>query len=149
MFFMVDTVDIASYADDSPSYSVGNNQCKLEKKLQKVLLKLYNWFHENGLKANRDKSHYMSSLDISTKFSLPACILKNSGSQKLLGVTIDNLCNKASRKFNHSQQFSHIYPKLWLNHSRTFNNSINDLHKRALSLVWKELITFFRTLKKR
>ena len=44
----------------------------------------------------------------STKFSLPACILLNSASKKLLGVTIDkklnfnknvtNLCDKASKK---------------------------------------------------
>ena len=43
-----------------------------------------------------------------TKFSQPACILENSDSQKLLGVTIDrklnfnehvtNLCDKASKK---------------------------------------------------
>ena len=42
------------------------------------------------------------------KFSLPTCILENSGSQKLLGVAIDRklnfnehvtyLCDKASRK---------------------------------------------------
>ena len=53
-------------------------------------------------------SFFLSSLVINTKFSLPACILENSNSQKLLGVTIDrklnfnehvtNLCDKASKK---------------------------------------------------
>ena len=69
-------------------------------KITKGISKL---FHENGMKAN-----FLSSLDISTKFLLPACILENSDSQKRLDVTIDrkldfnehvtNLCYKASRK---------------------------------------------------
>ena len=108
MFFMVDNVDIASYADDNTPYSVGKSQCDLETKLQKASVKLFKWFHENGLKANQDKCHFLSRLDINTKFSLPACILENSNSQNILGVTIDrklnfnedvtNLCDKASKK---------------------------------------------------
>ena len=87
MFFMVDNIDIASYADDNTPYSVGKSQCDLETKLQKASVKLFKWFHENGLKANQDKCHFLSRLDINTKFSLPACILENSNSQKLFGVT--------------------------------------------------------------
>ena len=51
---------------------------------------------------------FLSSLDINTKFSLPACILQISSSPKLFGVTIDrqlnfnerltNLCDKANKK---------------------------------------------------
>ena len=77
------------------------------------------WFHENGLKANQDKYHFLSSLDINTKFSLPACILENADSQKLLGVTIDrklnfnehvtNLCDNVSRKI---QGFTRIFPDI-------------------------------------
>ena len=106
MFFMVDNIDIASYADDNIPYIVGKSQCDLETKLQKASVKLFKWFHENGLKANQDKYHFLSSLDINTKFLPPVCILENSGSQKI--VTIDrksnlservtNLCDKASKK---------------------------------------------------
>ena len=77
-------------------------------KLQKVSVKLFKWFHENGLKANQDKYNFLSSLERNTKFSLPVCIPENSNSQKLLGVTIDrklnfsehvtNLCDKARSK---------------------------------------------------
>ena len=108
MFFMVDNIDIASFADDNTPYSVGKNQCDRETKLQKASIKLFKCFHENGLKANQEKCHFLSSLDINTKFSLPVSILENSNSQKLLGVTIDrnlnfdehvtNLCDKASKK---------------------------------------------------
>ena len=108
MFFMLDNIDITSYADDNTPYSRGKSQYNLETKFQKSSVKLSKWFHENGLKANQEKCHFLSSLDINTKFSLPSCILENSNSQKLLGVTVDrklnfneyvtNLCDKASKK---------------------------------------------------
>ena len=109
MFFMVYNIDIVSYADNNTNQSVGKKQCDLETKFQKASVKLFKWFHENGLRSNQDKCHFfLSSLDINTKFSLPACILGNSNSQKPLGVATDrklnfnkhviNLCDKASKK---------------------------------------------------
>ena len=65
MFFMIDTIDIASYAVDNTPYSVGKNQCDLETKLQKASVKRFKWFHENVMKANQDKCHFLSGLDIS------------------------------------------------------------------------------------
>ena len=69
------------------------------------------------MKANQDKFHYLPRLE----FSLPACILDNSGSQKLLDVTIDrkldfnehvtNLRDQEAEQFWHTQEFCHIYPK--------------------------------------
>ena len=165
MFFMVDNIDIASYADDNTPYSVGKSQCDLEIKLQIASVKVFKWFHKNCLKANQDKCHFLSSLDINKMFSLPACILQNSNSQKLLGVTVDRMLNfnkhvtslsdKGSKKI---QALSRIFPCIpqtqkgllvnayfmfqfgycplvWINHSRTLNKHINGLHKRALSLV--------------
>ena len=173
MFFIIDNIDIASYADDDTFYSVGKSQCELETKLQKASVKLFKWFHENGLKANQDKCHFLSSLDINTKFSLPACILENSDSQKLLAVTIDrklnfnkhvtNLCDKASKKI---QALARIFPYIpqarklilmnayfmsqfgycplvWMNHSRTLNDRINGLHK---SLVYNDFSSRFSEL---
>ena len=88
---MIDNTDIASYADDNTPYSVGKSQCDLEPKLQKASVKLFKWFH-----------------DINTKFLLPACILENADSQKLLDVTIErklnfnehltNLCDQTSKR---------------------------------------------------
>ena len=117
MFFMVDNIDIASYADDNTPYSVGKSQCDLETKLKKASVKLFKWFHENDLKANQGKCHFLSSLDTNKKFSLSACILENTNSQKLLGVTIyrrlnfdkhvTNLSDKASKKI---QALARIFP---------------------------------------
>ena len=36
MFFMIDNIHIASYADDSTPYSVGKSRYDLETKLQKT-----------------------------------------------------------------------------------------------------------------
>ena len=119
---------------------------------------------------------FLPCLDINTKFSLPACILENSNSQKLLGVTIDrklnfnehvtNLCDKASKKI---QALTRIFPYIpqtqkrllmnayfmsqfgycplvWMNHSRKLNNRINGLHDRALSLVYNDFSSSFSEL---
>ena len=178
-FFMTDNIDIASYADDNTPYNVGKSQCDLEIKLQKASVNIFKWFHENGLKTNQDKCHFLSNLDINTKFSLPACILENSDSQKRLGVTIDrklnfnehvtNLCDKSSKEF---QALARIFPyipqtqkrllmnayflsqigycpSVWMNHSRTLNNPINGLHKRTLSLVYNDYSSSFPELLKR
>ena len=76
-FFMIDNIDIASYADDNTPYIVGKSQCDLETKLQKASVKLFKCFYENGFKANQDKCDSLSSLDINTTFSLPACIMES------------------------------------------------------------------------
>ena len=121
MFVMIDNIDIASYADDNTRNSVGKSQCDLETKLQNASVKLFEWFHQNGLKSNHEKCHFLSSLDINTKFSLPACMLENPNSQKLLGVTIDrklnfnehvtNLCDKASKKIQALARISPYIPQ--------------------------------------
>ena len=103
-------------------------------------------------------------------------ILENSSSQKRLGVTIDrklnfnehvtNLCDKASKKI---QALARIFPYIpqtqkrllmnayfmsqfgycplvWMNHSRTLNNRINGLNKRAFSLVYNDFSSSFSEL---
>ena len=132
MLFMVDNIDIASFADDNTPYSVGKSQCDLETKLQKTSVKLLKWFHENDLKANQGKCHFLSSLDINTKFSLPACVLENSNSQKRMNAYF-------------MPQFIYC-PLVWMNHSRTLNNRINGLHKRTLSLVCNDFSSGFPKL---
>ena len=71
------------------------------------------------MKANQNECYFLSSLGINIKFSLPACILENSDSQKCFGVTIDrrlnfneyfiNLCDKASKKYSSTRKNSRTY----------------------------------------
>ena len=65
-FFMIGNIHIASSADDNTPYSVENSQYDLETKLQKTSVKLFKWFHENGMKANHDKCHFLSNLNPKT-----------------------------------------------------------------------------------
>ena len=41
MFFMIDNIDIASYADDNNPYNAGKGQCDIEAKLQKASVELF------------------------------------------------------------------------------------------------------------
>ena len=119
-------------------------------------------------------SFFLSSLVINTKFSLPACILENSNSQKLFGVTeswilTNMLPTYVIRQAKKIQVFARIFPYIpqtqkrllmnayfmsqfgycplvWMNHSRTLNNRINGLHKRALSLVYNDFSSSFSEL---
>ena len=59
MLFMIDTIDTASYADHNTPYSVGKKQCAVETKLLKATVKLFKWFHENDMKANQGKCHFL------------------------------------------------------------------------------------------
>ena len=85
----VATIDIASYTDGNIPISVGKKQCDLETKLKKTSVKIFKQFYEKGVKANWDRGHFLSSLDISTKILLPAVILGNPSFQKIIGVTND------------------------------------------------------------
>ena len=84
MFFIIDTIDIASYADDNIPYSVEKNQCGLESKLQKASVKRFKWFHENGIKPGTwyvtnlcDKASTCKNLPIytlNTKTTINECL---------------------------------------------------------------------------
>ena len=62
MLFSVDSINIASYAADSTTYPIGKDKCEVENKLEIVSVKLFKLFHENGMKANQRKYHFLSVL---------------------------------------------------------------------------------------
>ena len=49
---------------------------------------------------------------------------------------------RQAKKFKHFGYF----PLVWMNHSRTLNNRINGLHKKALSLVYNDFSSNFSKL---
>ena len=117
------------------------------------------------MKANIGKYNFLSSLETISKMTVENFAIKNSGSQKILGVTIgrnlnfkehaSNLCKNISmktaalaRNFSNMsfQQRTNLmraylmsrfgyYPLFWMNQSRSLNKSINILHERALHFV--------------
>ena len=131
------------------------------------------------MKANIDKCHFLSSLDIASAMTIENFTIQNSASQKLLGVTTDkhlnfnehvsNLCKTASLKItalarvfpymtlNQRRTLMKAYfmsqfgycPLVWMNHSRSLNNRINTLYERALRLVYNDFRSFFTELLKK
>ena len=102
--------------------------------------------------------------------------IHNESSHKLLGVTIDNklsfekhiteLCKKASQKLHAlariasymqegqkrqimkafiSAQFSYC-PIVWMFHSKKLNHRINNIHERALRIVYDDYVSSFTQL---
>ena len=93
LFLIVDDIDIASYADDNTPYCTSNIRDDVKVTLKAALIKVLQWFYNNGMKANIDKCHFLSSLDIASTMTIENFTIQNSASQKLLGVTIDSHLN--------------------------------------------------------
>ena len=51
--------DFASYADDNIPYVVGNNIEDVVIKLQNASLTLFQWFYDNQMKADLNKSPFI------------------------------------------------------------------------------------------
>ena len=108
----------------------------------------------------------MLTTDNKLKINVKDSPISNGKIVKLLGVTIDNklsfeshlklVCKKVSQKFHTLVRISKFIskkklrvimkafimshfsycPLVWMCHSRTLNNNINELHERALT-PWK------------
>ena len=176
LFISVTEIDIASYADDNTPYTCDNNIDSVIKKLEEATEKLFDWCSQNGMKANPDKSHLLLSDKNNLVANIHGTVIKNSHSEKLLGITIDsdlkfdehitNICKKANQKLHALARVSSFMnlrqrkiimnsfitsqfgycPLVWMCHSRTMNNHINGIHERALRLVYKDYHSGFNEL---
>ena len=139
---------------------------------------LIRWFQDNYLKMNEDKCHLLiTNQEEESKIAhIGDEIIKNSQSNKLLGITIDNeinfnkhvstLCKKVNLKLHALARVANFMstdklriimksfiesqfgycPLVWMFHSRAINNQINKLHERALRLVYKDTTLSFHQL---
>ena len=103
-------------------------------------------------------------------------VISNSTDEKFLGVYFDNklnfnthlikLCKKASQKLHALARLSNLMsiiqrniimnafihsqfnycPLVWMCHNRTINSLINNIHERALRIVYKDNISSFTQL---
>ena len=118
----------------------------------------------------------LSATEETNTLNIEEVCIKSSKCEKLLGVNIDNnltfethvesFCKKASQKLNAllrvtwslnfdqrklllnafiTSHFSYA-PVVWMFHSRKLNNRINNIHKRALRLVYKDDTSCFDDL---
>ena len=101
----------SNYADDTTPYVVANKTTEVVKNLTNITQKLFTWFANNHMKANLSKCHLLLSTQEEANIQIANTTIKNSKSQKLLGVVLDNklkfdiqksgnICQKANRKLN-------------------------------------------------
>ena len=57
LFFIVDDMNIASYADDNTPHIVANTVDDIIESLEQASDKLFDWFKQNLYKNNADKCH--------------------------------------------------------------------------------------------
>ena len=161
-------VDFASYADDNTIYDAVENIDEIIFSLQQSSKKLFKWFADNQMKTNEDKCHLIVSTNELTEIQRGDFTIKDSASEKFLGVNINSklnfdfhvnhLCNKANIKLRAlGRVTSNMTPEkkkivmnsffnaqfkycslIWMFHSRKNNNKINHLHERCLRLIYSD-----------
>ena len=179
LFFLVNEVEFASYADDNIPFFVGDDLNDVILKLQNASKTLFKWFNDNQMKANPDKCHFICSSSVKTSIMIENKQIRNSSCEKLLGVFfdskltfqshIDNICKKASQKLNAISRITtymdfnkkrltvnafftsqfNYCPLIWMCHNRTYNSKINRLHERCLRLIYNDQRSSFEDLLKK
>jgi hypothetical protein len=176
LFIILCDYDFASYADDNTPYVCGKNMNEVISSLENVSLRLFKWFTDNEMKANPEKCHLLLNTQSKWTLNIENVLLESSSCEKLLGIKIDNelnfdtyltdICKKASNKIHaisriapymnfakkrnlmnafFSSQFNYC-PLIWMCHSRTLNNKINNLHERCLRIIYNDKASSFETL---
>ena len=59
LFLIVDDIDIASYVNEDTPYCTSNIRDEVKVTLKAASIKVFQWFYNNGMKANID--HVISS----------------------------------------------------------------------------------------
>ena len=93
LFFIVDEIGFASYADDNTPLVSGDRLDNVLDSLEKPSSKLFDWFSNNQMKANLDKCHLLTSATASIAIKIKDNEIRNREKEKLLRVAIDNKLN--------------------------------------------------------
>ena len=176
LFFTVEDIDIASYADDNTPYISAENINEVIHSLEEATNTLFKWFNDNLMKSNADKCHLLVSTNKAVNIKIDNFDITNSNCEKLLGVKFDHkltfddhvseLCKKATKKI-HALARATPYmdlskkrilmnaffksqfsycPLVWMCHSRANNSKINRLHERCLRIIYSDKQSSFEQL---
>ena len=110
LFYFLEDLEIASYADDTAIYTVSEKEEPIIRTLETSSSQLFGWFNNNFMKANSDKSHFIMSCAEATTAMIDGLPIDSSKTEVLLGITSDHelkfddhvnhLCKKGSLKLN-------------------------------------------------
>ena len=173
LFIAIKDVNFSSYADDTTPFIIGMSFEQIIPELESILSDISLWFMNNNIKANAGKFHLFLSKYEDQTITVKNYVIKSSGVEELLGVTIDSdlnfkehvlsLCKKANRKlhalsrvskymtFNKRRILMNFFiisqfnycPLIWMIHNRGLNNKINHIHERALRIVYDDYSSNF------
>ena len=104
LFFILNNVNIASYADDNAPYVIAGDINGVITSLEKASKGLFECFENNLLKSNADKCHLLVSSSDAVNLRVNEYDIKNSECEKLLGVKFGNkltFVEKLVGKFMH------------------------------------------------
>ena len=176
IFLFVPEINIANYADDTTPHTTSKTVDSLVHTLEENTNNIVNWFRNNYMKSNEDKNHLIITNCDNVSAKIGDHIIECSQVVKLLGVNIDNklnfnehiskICKKVGHKLHALARVSYhmttgklrilmkafiesqfgYCPLIWMFHSRTLNNRINNLHERALRIVYKDHYSSFEDL---
>ena len=118
IFLFIDNTNIANYADDTSPYAFDYDNIKVIEQLEHISNILIQWFKDNYMKLNEDKSKLLLSIkDENISLKVGTETIFDSQSEKLLGIKIDNnltfkghvsnLYKKANQKLNALARISH------------------------------------------
>jgi DNA-binding protein len=176
LFFFIEKLKIANFADDNTPYTVEKNNTLLLKTLEEETNEILKWFHLNEMKTNNDKCHLLIAKNDNGAITLGNEVIEAEDSVELLGLKIDKdltfndyvlfRIKKANQKLHALARVSKFMTQeklkivmktfimsqfnycslVWMFHSRTLNTKINKLHERALRLAYKNDSLSFQEL---
>ena len=89
MFLFCKDVNVASYADDNTPYCISKTTEEVISQLEKSSISIFEWFENNGMKANPDKCHLLLSKNGNFEANINENRISNKKCEKLLRVTFD------------------------------------------------------------
>ena len=93
LFFIVNSTDIANYADDNMPHATANDIDSLIASLEEASKSLFTWFDNNLIKSNADKCHLLVSSNEKVTIKIGSHEIANTKRKKLLGVLLDSDCH--------------------------------------------------------
>ena len=162
MSYDINDCDIKSYAGDHTSYASSSNLDAVINKLEESTNNLFQWSRNNHLKANADKCHLLVTGNYEVSENINEFEIESSKNEKLLGISNETRLSfqhhiTASQKLHALARIAHYMdfekrrslikalvisqlnyrPLIWMFQNRALNKKINEIHERALRLVYQ------------
>ena len=164
IFYFANDSNLTNYADDNTPYTINSNVNRENDTSTLIESFNDNYFKMNADKCHL----LITNHDDDVSVAIDGETMKGEKSVKLLEINIDNkvdfknhvsnVCKKVSHQLHALTRISHFMstdklrmvmkafiesqfgycPLVWMFHSRTLNNRINQLHERALRLAYKD-----------